>query len=263
MSILIVEDNPVNAMMIDAILQKGGYKTVVVPNASRALQHLATASHVELIISDIMMPGVDGLELLNRIKERPEWKDIPVVMCSALANLETVKKALKAGCSDFMIKPIDGRELLRKVREALRQKRPVIHTKKVMMTRLGLDEKSYEGIAGVFSEMITTKIGELEAQRTKETGRINIDLEELNENATCFGAERLKEVVQKIDSGLLSLADEKGDSGYHLLLRELRLVQDALTSHTPREKTGEAPGRSATPTSQGPKTAERENEGED
>ena len=255
MSILIVEDNRVNAITLEAILQKAGYETAVVPDAKSALTHLTTASYVEVIITDIIMPEMDGLELLHRIKERPEWKDIPVIMCSGLSDLETVKKALKAGCSNFLIKPVEGRDLLKKVREALKEKRAILNTKKAMTMRLGLEEEGYERIAAAFSAMINDTIGKLEGQVVGESAPMKIDLAELNENAAHFGAERLRDVVRKMLSGELSLGTEKDDSGCRLLIRELRLVQHALESHTPKEKGAGQPRRSAKSTAKKPKRA--------
>jgi CheY-like chemotaxis protein len=92
MSILIVEDNPINDKILEVNLQNKGYQTILAQSAKKALELLTSAPQIQLIIADIMMPEMDGLELLAKIKEQPEWRDIPVIMCSALADIETVKR---------------------------------------------------------------------------------------------------------------------------------------------------------------------------
>ncbi|MCF8081640.1 MAG: response regulator [Deltaproteobacteria bacterium] len=232
MTILVVEDNPVNAMILEAHLKRAGYETAVAKDGKSALDYLSSGAPVELMISDIMMPEMDGIQLLGKIKERPEWEDIQVIMCSALSDLETVKKAVKAGCTHFLIKPVERRDLLRKVQEALRGNRAVLDTKKNMMTRLGLDEAHYEEIAGVFLARVRDRIARLESEMTGGNAPAPVlDLAELHENAVYFGAERLKDVVEKIRSKALSSGEDDAGS---LLIRELRLVQKALEAHIPK-----------------------------
>lgn len=256
MSILIVEDNPVNAMILEANLQKFGYETQVVPTAKKALEYLASSVDVELILADIIMPEMDGLQLLSTIKERPEWEDIPVIMCSALSDLETVKKAIKAGCADFLIKPIEGRELLRKVQDALRQSKAVLYNKKDMVLRLGLNEKTYEEIAGAFYEMVSDRRMRLEKKLSGESEPdTGLDLSELRENAIYFGAERLRSAVEKLSSSESHFfaADEGDGETYTVLLRELRLVQNALEAHKPKAESPRKAKRSKKGSAEKPK----------
>ena len=119
MTILIVEDNKASARFIEIILQKDGYQTVMAYDAAMALKILADRSGIQLIIADIVMPRVDGIELIEKIRQNPAWAIIPIIMCSALRDMETIKKALKSGCNYYMIKPIKKDALLEKIREAL------------------------------------------------------------------------------------------------------------------------------------------------
>jgi len=242
MSILIVEDNQVSAKIIEVHLQKNDYETMVAPTAKRALEYLMSSSHIELIISDIVMPEMDGLQLLGKIKERPEWRDIPVIMCSSLADLETVKKAVKAGCRNYLIKPIERRDLLKKVHDALKQNRAVLSNKKEVITRLGLNEETYEEVVGAFFSMVSDKIIQLEKQMVGGTeSEMGAGISQLHENAIYFGADRLKDVVEKLSSSERHIETEIGDSEHLLLIKELRLVQNALEQHKSRAKTREIP----------------------
>jgi CheY-like chemotaxis protein len=236
MTILIVEDNPVNAKILEVHLQKNDYETVVAATAKEALEYLMSLPQVELIITDILMPEMDGLQMLAKIKEQDEWKDIPVIMCSSLADLETVRKAVKAGCEHYLIKPIERRDLLGKVKETLRKNKAVLHDKKEVITRLGLDEETYENVVGSFSLFVSDKISHLEKHIAGGTeSEAALGLAELHENATYFGAERLKVLVEKLSERRTRVETDKGDSDYLLLLKELRLVLSALEGNKSRE----------------------------
>jgi len=119
MAILIVEDNKASARFIEIILQKDEHQTVTANGAENALEILADRTDIELIISDIVMPGKDGIELIQEIRKNSSWADIPIIMCSCLLDVTTVKKAAKSGCNHYLIKPIRKDGLLKRVNEAL------------------------------------------------------------------------------------------------------------------------------------------------
>lgn len=236
MSILIVEDNPINAKILEINLQKNAYQTILAQSAKEALEHLTSTPQIQLIISDIMMPEMDGLEFLKKIKEQPEWKDIPVIMCSSLADMETVKKAVEAGCKHYLIKPVKKEHLLAKVRETLEHEKPVLKDKKEMKSQLGLDEKTYKEITQTFASMISDKIALLEKGIKGETeaGK-SLDLFELLESAVYLGAERIRNLLEELTAKNRKVEVEMEDAENRLLLRELKLLQDALPSSTPNE----------------------------
>jgi CheY-like chemotaxis protein len=119
MTVLIVEDNKASARFIEVTLQKQKYQTKVAYDAQMALKILADTPDINLIITDIMMPRINGIALINGIKGKTKYADIPVIMCSSLGNVETVKQAAKAGCTHYLIKPVKKMDLLSKVAEAL------------------------------------------------------------------------------------------------------------------------------------------------
>jgi CheY-like chemotaxis protein len=119
MAIMIVEDNKASARFIEIILQKDDHQTVMAYNAATALAILSDRSDIQLIIADIVMPKVDGIELIAEIRKNPAWANIPIIMCSSLRDMETVKKAIKSGCNSYMIKPIKKTALLEKIHDAL------------------------------------------------------------------------------------------------------------------------------------------------
>jgi CheY-like chemotaxis protein len=237
MSILIVEDNPINAKLLEINLQKNAYQTILAQNAKEALEQLISTPQIQLIISDIMMPEMDGLEFLEKIKEHSEWINIPIIMCSSLADIETVKKAMNAGCKHYIIKPFKKEHLLEKVRETLEHEKPVLKDKSEVKFQLGLDEETYKDVARTFASMIDDRIALLEKRIKGETeeGK-SLDLLELLESAVYLGAERIRNLLEELTTKVGKAEEEMRDSEYPLLLRELKILQDALPSSTPNQQ---------------------------
>src|SRR6185295_7099920 len=122
MKILIVEDNPVNAEMVRLALEKEHYETVWAHDGEEALAMLEAHLDVDLVITDVMMPNVGGLEMLGRIRQRPEYKTLPVVVATSMANQSTVRQAVSLHCKHFIVKPFTVRLLVQTVREAIGQR---------------------------------------------------------------------------------------------------------------------------------------------
>lgn len=129
MTILLVDDNSVNLFVIEKILNNAGYTDCVSLNSAMELfdyLHLDDANvssgAVDLILLDIMMPEIDGLEACKRIKEDDRFKDIPVIFVTALEDKSKLAEALDIGGADYITKPINKTELLARMRVALRLK---------------------------------------------------------------------------------------------------------------------------------------------
>lgn len=131
MAILIVDDIPVNLMLLEEMLQHEGYADIYcVRSGQEALEMLATTEvaeaeerRVDLILMDVMMPGMDGIETCQRIKEQDGLRDIPVIMVSVRDDDEALAQAFAMGATDYIVKPVREIELLARVRAALRLKR--------------------------------------------------------------------------------------------------------------------------------------------
>jgi two-component system cell cycle response regulator DivK len=104
--ILIVEDNPINLKLVKVLLVAEGYVIYTASNAEEALNLLLTIKP-QLILMDIQLPHIDGLELTRQLKADPTYKDIRIVAISAYAMKNDEEKALAAGCDGYIAKPID------------------------------------------------------------------------------------------------------------------------------------------------------------
>jgi sigma-B regulation protein RsbU (phosphoserine phosphatase) len=133
MHILIVDDNPVNLIVIEKILKSAGYTEYTAMTSSNELfeyldMDAAPAleakdkNPVDLILMDIMMPVMDGIEACRIIQKDERLRDIPIIMVTALGDSLKLAEALEAGAIDYVIKPINKIELIARIRVALRLK---------------------------------------------------------------------------------------------------------------------------------------------
>ena len=116
--ILIVEDNQVNLMLVKALLTFKNYDLRTAANAEEALKVLA-AFQPQLIIMDIQLPGMDGLELTRKLKADPKYHDIIIIAVTAYAMKGDKEKCIKAGATNYLSKPIDIEQLLSMLSEHL------------------------------------------------------------------------------------------------------------------------------------------------
>lgn len=105
-SILVVDDNAVNAKLLKVVLEREGYDVSTASDAESALEFLST-SRPRLILMDVQMPGINGLELTQRLKADPVYEGIFIVAVTANAMKGDAEQARAAGCDDYITKPID------------------------------------------------------------------------------------------------------------------------------------------------------------
>ena len=122
--ILIVDDEPLNVDYLEQELESLGFTTDTAANGLEALGRVAAAPP-DLVLLDVMMPGMDGISALRVLKEDPETRLIPVVLMTALNSVEDRVRGIEAGADDFLSKPVDERELLARIRTALSVKRTI------------------------------------------------------------------------------------------------------------------------------------------
>jgi CheY-like chemotaxis protein len=108
--ILIVDDNPMNLKLVTYLVRANGYDVVTAADAQQALATIAT-ERPALILMDLQLPDVDGLELTRRLKADPSTRDIKIIAVTAYAMKGDQEKALAAGCDAYVTKPIDTRAL--------------------------------------------------------------------------------------------------------------------------------------------------------
>jgi two-component system cell cycle response regulator DivK len=118
--ILLIEDNELNRDMLSRRLQKRGYEVVTAVDGETGIA-IAQAEAPALILMDVSLPGIDGLEATRRLKAAPETRHIPIVALTAHTMASDRDNALAVGCDDFDTKPIELPRLLEKIETLLSQ----------------------------------------------------------------------------------------------------------------------------------------------
>lgn len=121
--ILIIDDTPVNLKLTRILLTNEGYTVRTAVDAEEAIAILETF-HPDLMLVDIQLPGMDGLELARRVKADPRTRDIVVVALTAFAMKGDRERAMEEGCDGYITKPIDTRTLPLRLREYLAKRAP-------------------------------------------------------------------------------------------------------------------------------------------
>ncbi len=180
-TILIVEDNPDLSFFIQQILSDQ-YQVITAENGVEALSVLSSRKP-ELIISDVMMPVMDGFQLLDKIKSEDGLRQIPVMMLTARADIQDKLKALRIGVDDYMLKPFVEEELLVRIDNLIRN----VHERNLWLQKNGVisqtDDVS-ENAKNIPSITITTEdsqwLEELEAVALKNVGNFDLTAEFLS-----------------------------------------------------------------------------------
>jgi signal transduction histidine kinase len=175
--ILIVDDNPNNLAVLSSALSSAGYTVAVETDGEGAID-LVQYNPPDLILLDVMMPGIDGFETCRRLKAQPNSQNIPVIFMTALADADNKVKGLVSGAVDYITKPFQQEEVLARVR---------LHLQLNRLTK-SLEEKN--AILTNFNKELETQV----AKRTAELAAANSKLAEYSQGLETKVAERTKEL---------------------------------------------------------------------
>jgi DNA-binding response OmpR family regulator len=120
--ILIVDDDPIILRLLASRLKNSGYDVVNAIDGESGLKK-AIAKKPDLVLLDIIMPGLNGFEVCKRLKENDKTKDIPVIMLTALAGEKDLSKSLEEGADCFITKPFSAVDLLHVIKTAMQDKK--------------------------------------------------------------------------------------------------------------------------------------------
>lgn len=116
--ILLVEDNELNRDMLSRRLTRNGFEVVIAVDGQQGVD-MATTARPDVILMDLSLPVMDGLEATRRVKADPATRSIPVIALTANAMVEDREQAMAAGCDDFDTKPVELPRLMEKIRAHL------------------------------------------------------------------------------------------------------------------------------------------------
>jgi DNA-binding response OmpR family regulator len=120
LTVLVVEDDVHIAHVLTFMLERQGYQVTHVADGRAAIGHVTSNPAPDLVLLDVMLPYVDGFEIVGQIRAQESWKDTPVIMLTAKNTERDTVRALDAGADDFIIKPFQPQELLARLRRFLK-----------------------------------------------------------------------------------------------------------------------------------------------
>lgn len=124
--ILVVEDDPALGQLFSRVLERAGYSAVTASDGREALE-IAGREYIDLVITDVMMPVMDGVELTRRLRE--EKSTLPILMITARGDYNAKQDAFFSGVDDYMVKPVDVNEMVLRVGALLRRAKSVSEKK--------------------------------------------------------------------------------------------------------------------------------------
>ena len=110
-SVLVVDDDPRALKLMSIVLGKAGYRVTTASDGNAGLKCLAI-ERPDVVLVDLLMPGIDGFEFCRRVRASPSLADVPIVLLTAMASTEVQQQARSAGANDIVTKPFDRPELL-------------------------------------------------------------------------------------------------------------------------------------------------------
>ena len=119
--VLMVEDEEDTASLLKFLLERASYQVVHAKDGRQAQELITTIPPPDIVLLDVMLPFLSGLQVLTLIRKREGWKKVPVVMLTADGSEHDIKRALESGANDYMIKPFNPRELTSRLKRFVGQ----------------------------------------------------------------------------------------------------------------------------------------------
>ncbi len=227
MKVLIVDDDTISLTLVSHILNKKGYQTLVAMSAKQAFECLDSGESIGLIISDIIMPDMNGIEFFSHIRRKPSLMNIPVIMCSADRNYETINKVLQMGVKDYIVKPFESDILFQKINNVLATSMKHLVDPEVVMTRLKIDHHSYKELLTTLLNTMSSAIREMEELvNSGNLVRLKFVAAALSGGAKSLGAECLSGILDTIEETIQKQDYSKAKNVIKAIERELEVLHD-------------------------------------
>lgn len=121
--VLVVEDEPENRLFIGLMLRTEGYQVLEAEDGVHAFEVLSNNRPPDIILLDVMMPGMNGWAVFEKLREDEFWSRIPVIMLTALAQRSDVERAVQLGVDGYVTKPFEPADLIHTIEESLAERR--------------------------------------------------------------------------------------------------------------------------------------------
>lgn len=119
LTLFLAEDEETTATLLKFILMRGGYSIVHAVDGRQAQTMIEQMPPPSLVLLDIMLPYLNGLQLIERIRKKSEWQHVPIIMLTSDSNERDIEEALASGANDYIVKPFNPRELTARLHRLL------------------------------------------------------------------------------------------------------------------------------------------------
>ncbi len=111
-----VEDDRIVSTLVEHLLVRQGYQVNTLADGRAAASYIGANPPPQLVLLDVMLPFIDGFELIEQIRSKKEWEDVPIVMLTSKTQERNVVRAIEAGADDYIVKPFQPQELIARVK---------------------------------------------------------------------------------------------------------------------------------------------------
>lgn len=115
-TVLVVEDDEQIAYLLQFMLGREGFDVIIATDGEQAVSHIESISPPSLVLLDVILPYLDGFELVERIRGKSEWRNVPVIMMTAHPQACNIGRVLQSGANDYIVKPFQPGELIARLR---------------------------------------------------------------------------------------------------------------------------------------------------
>ena len=155
--VLVVDDNGSNRELLSRRLQRQGHTVLLAEDGARALD-LVEQEAIDLVLLDLIMPGVSGYDVLTRLKRDPRFREIPIIMISALSELDSIVRCIEAGADDYLTKPFDPTLLRARIGSSL-DKKHMRDREREMVEALRIEkERSEQLLLNILPKAIVSRL---------------------------------------------------------------------------------------------------------
>lgn len=239
-SILVIDDEPDNFDVVETFLDGENYQLHYAPSGQQAIDRLHTFQP-DVILLDVMMPNLNGMEVCRRIKADPQWHVVPIIMVTALTAKEDLAQCIAAGADDFISKPVNSVELRARIHSMLRIKQQydnlqtllklqedmvnmivhdlrnplasiVLSTEMLKLGKLSLDKQQHKiSQIAIATQQLQTLIDSLLIMAKLESGKMALNYTEIDLCAICTSAVAdIEEIAAQKNLTLISELPEPG-----------------------------------------------------
>lgn len=223
LKILVVDDDMVSRMVLRTILEKNQFEVVEAANAKEAIQILNDGNLIDLAIIDVMMPEVSGLQLLQYIrKSKFGYRDMPVIMCTAQKDRDSVEKAGQLKASGYIAKPIIAEKVIEHVNRVASRIEQSLDKSDEVAQRLGITPQAYTEMLSGFLDDMQQRILQLqEAINENSALKIQILANAIKGAAETLGTRGIRDAARELEEIGQSGGLQEAESALTLLSAEV------------------------------------------